>query len=284
MGYTPIQPEDSDFWNQFLNTCKAVRKSRGKVIIPNGMLSNTLREKFRIYRYDQLAQLVHLDMPPEIITKLSEYLLQKGVKFRNITNEGNYANFTNGVVLLCRLLGWAIHFVSPTCFAHKYFHGAIRQEEVAGAIVRGELEPTQGIMDQFNSIVSPSWRKEIEKDQRAFTMYPEGCPNHPQIPQMHGSASAVSLILPIMLDVNKEQLHEIRQVAYDIAFGRVCAGVHDEQSIYYALDLGERIISEILPRKLEELGADESEVMGLISKYRHNWKDYFHNGYKPIPF
>lgn len=276
--FTPYTTDDREFWLMTLQTVRGVVESRNRKFSDKSLMggatqvSETLKKYYGIRRPDQLAKLVLADMPPEIPTKLAEYLIKKGVKFRNITNEGNYFNFTNGVVLLCRILAWSIHYVSPSAFASKWYYGVPRCAEVIKAWLDGEITAPADIHDELLRIIPKKWRNDIRRDVDNFTLFYKATPRHPSGgAAMHAAASAVTLILPVSLDVKEADREEITNTILNIAFGRNYLGVHSLQDDYYGLEIGERVIEKILPTKLAKFGANKKEVEELIKKYRTDW-------------
>ena len=284
--FKPYSRHSEKFWNQLVGVVEAVKQTRtnkwsSDIDVPymrQSPVSKCVREVFGVRTPSDGAELVHADWPDIIVNYLAEYLLKNGATFRNITNEGNYKNFTNGIVLLSRVLGWAVHHVSPTAFAHKYHYGIPRPEEMIGMWVRGEIDaPTKEIEYKLTRLIDSSWRSEIIKDQRDFTKYKgktygsHGSPNHMSFPAMHSAAAAAQILIPVFMNLSKFQLSEVRHTSVNIAFFRTYAGVHYEMDNYYGLELGERVIEKILPEYLAKFGANPRVVQNLVKKHRIDW-------------
>ena len=198
-----------------------------------------------------------------------DWLRADGAKVRtDLVQKRNYKVFTDGVVLIYSLIGRLVHGISPTAFAHKYKHGMPRPEEVIGAWARGEY--------QVSSITDRELRRyvnvdEVLKDQRRFTMYPEGSPNHPSLGAMHSALASAALIFPIVFDLTDSQQQQCIKVTGATAYGRTMAGVHYCQDNSYGLEMGEKAVAKILPDFLSVGGFDKVAVRELCKVYTHDW-------------
>jgi len=290
MPFEPFTTSQEEFWTQLIEVAEGVQMARSRrwkpfVNVPymeDTPTSGCIIKDYKVHRPDQAAELVHADWPDEIVNHLCEFLIGKEAKWRNITNEGNYGNFTNGPVFINRVIGWAIHHVSPTCFAHKWYYGVPRPEEVIGAFVRGEIHsPNEEQNKKLRKIIKGSWTRDILRDQRLFTMYKGntpgsiGSPKHPSFGAMHSAMAAVTLILPVFFDLTPEELYEVRQTTVNTSWYRLLAGVHYRMDNMYGIELGERVVEKVLPSYLAKYGADKRKVQRIISSHRNvNWLQY----------
>lgn len=234
-----------------------------------GFISHCIFSKYKVRRADQLAELVHNDFPTQLIDDLFRYLKSKGAKVnKDIWPNKPYKVFTDGTVMIEHLIGWAVHTVSPTAFAHKYAIKKARPEEVIGAWARGEYKVSPVADEALRHYVDVA---AVLKDQRSFTMYPEGSPNHPSGPAMHSSLSAMVLLFGVILDLPEDLQEECMRMTCNIADGRTFAGVHYKSDNLYGLELGERVMAEILPEWLGQWGADIDKVKKLIADKRNYW-------------
>lgn len=218
----------------------------------------------------QLADLVHADYPTQIVDDLFRALKTDGAKIdKSLFPEVPYKVFTKGVVAIEAIIGMMVRKVSPTAFAHKYYHGYPRPEEIIGAWARGEFEVSDLCNETLEHYVN---KEEVLEDQRKFTIYPEGSPTHPSMPAMHSALSAMALIFPVILDLSPEQVQECKTTAANVSFGRSFAGVHYRIDNLYGLELGERCAEILLPQLMQELmGADPAAVSAKMAGFRTNW-------------
>ena len=248
---------DSNSWEMFTT------KKEGK------FLSDCLKSKYKITRVDQLAEVVHSDFPTQLIDDLFRYLKSSGAKInKSIFKEKPYKVFTDGVVMIEHLIGWAVHSVSPTAFAHKYYFGRPRPEEAIYSWAKGDLKVSATANEALEHYVD---KEAVLLDPRSFTMYQEGSPTHPSLPAMHSSLAAMGMLFSVVLDLSDEQKTECIRCAANVAFGRTFAGVHYRLDNLYGLELGERVIAKILPGFLEQYGADSAKVSEIIESNRNNW-------------
>lgn len=228
-----------------------------------------IEKKYRIKRADELAELVHNDFPTQLMDDLFRYMKSKGAKIdKSLFNEKPYKVFTDGVVMVERVIGQLVHDISPTAFAHKYFHWRARPEEVIGAWVRGEISFDPMVEEALNHYVDI---EDVLFDERKFTTYPEGCPNHPALPAMHSAVASMALFISVILDLTPQQESECIKMAANIAFGRTFAGVHYRLDNLYGLELGERCAEIILPDLLVPYGGIKELVQAKIALKRNHW-------------
>lgn len=191
---------------------------------------------------------------------------------RRIIPHMSHSEFIRGAVMLADLNTWAIGAIGPICFSVKWNYGRARPEEVVWAIYAGEIGIKDGVpeyiiqtvQNQFN-LTTPS----------GFTAYPEGCPNHPSFPAMHGASSTASLWMAIVMNLTVEQLCHVKALDYAIAYARTIAGVHYPSDNIAGLNIGQEILSKLLPRYLnEKYGSDVALVEEKIANYRFDWMEY----------
>jgi hypothetical protein len=219
--------------------------------------------------YD-LGVLVHNDYPTQVMDDLMRMLRAQGAKIdTSLFPSFPYKVFTKGVVALEAVIALMIRRVSPTAFAHKYHFGRPRPEEVVHAWLNGEISFSQVTEDALEFYVD---QHVVKADARRFTLYPEGCPNHPSLPAMHSAVAAMGLVMGVILDLTPTQLEECKKATIAVAFGRTFAGVHYRLDNLYGLELGERCAEIILPQMMSELmGASAVAVADKIVQIRTNW-------------
>lgn len=286
----PLMPEDGDaYWGELLEVAKRVEYSRRKLKFSEikdhtdeylqpkcldtskDFVSRFIKQKYGVDTCDKGAELVRSDFPTSIITDLAIWLMQNGVKPRaGILPGVDYIRFTDGVVLLGHLIGWAIHTVSPNAFAVKWHFGRPRPEEVAHAWAKGDIDAPNWFDIQFSDLIN---RPQVATDAARFTTYSEGAPNHPSYPAMHGAAAGASVLLGVFFDLNAEMLEEVRRTAANIALFRDFAGVHYRQDSLLGLHLGEKIVSENIGAFLAQYGADEAHVTSIAEGLMTGWLD-----------
>lgn len=286
-----IDDVDSDLWNELVDVSKLVFMAKNDVKIgktgdviqresiktilndPNlekPFCSRTMIEYYGVDTYRKGAMLVRDDYPLHILVSLAEFLLKRGAKFRKILPDVGFQRFTDSMVLSSHVIGWAVHTVSPNAFACKWKHGRARPEEVIHGWLNGDfpnIDPN--IEKQLNMFINN--KDEIKNDQNKFTLYSEGCPNHPSYPAMHGAAAGAGLLFPILFDLTLEEEEEVRRTVLNIAMFRNVAGVHYESDSLMGIQIGEMVLAEKLPEFLEGYGAIKSDIEQLILDKKRTW-------------
>ena len=217
-----------------------------------------------------LARLVHKDYPPLAITELHQWLLRDGAKRRDLLPRVAYQRFGDQMVMEAALCGYTPHVVTPTAFATKWFNGRARPEEALQAWSDGQLYSPLWATEELDRQLHKT-RAELRRHPESFTAYPEGCPNHPSYPAMHGAAAGMAIVFAILFDLTDYQLDVVRRVAANIALGRDFAGVHYRTDSLAGLDIGEQVVARWLPVKLEELGASRVEVEAIAQQALTHW-------------
>lgn len=251
----PLYPEDEGFWDEFSDTLDMVCAAHDRALnrrevspLLGGIAGSTARSG---------ADLVHSDFPTAIMTEAVLNLKKPTWRDFGLRN-----GFTDGPVLLGHLIGWASHVVSPNSFCAKWHFMVPRPEEVAGAIARGELDAPEMIQQRLFNMVP---RSVLAGRQEAFTVYDEGCPNHPSYNAMHSAAAgAQATVIKVLFDLSEEQTAQVNLAARNMAFFRSNAGVHYPQDNRAGLWLGQETVSRLLSDKMREFGADSAEVQAAI--------------------
>lgn len=284
----PLMPEDGDaFWGELVEVAKKVSYAKqGKTFASikdhteehlqheaidssKPFVSEFIAKKYKVAKVVEGAELVHLDFPNKILSDLCVYLLQNGARVRKgLLPDVGFKRFTDGPVLFSHIIGWAVHQVSPTAFATKWHHGRPRPEEVIHAWATGELEAPQWADVLLSSLVDV---EAVKADARAFTTYPEGCPNHPSFPAMHGAAAGASVLFGVIFDLTDEELDLVRRTAMNVAIFRDFAGVHYRQDSLTGLHIGEKVVAKKIGAFMAQYGADEAEVTALAESYVTGW-------------
>ena len=284
----PIHPEDDRFWNELVDTARFVYLSKNKISFNNkvacndmsdykvphidfsdGYLSQCMSKDLRIRNIHTLAEAVHQDYPTQFITDLILWLKKDGAKVRkDLFGQKAYKVFTDGIVLISHMAGWATHTASPSVFAAKYARGVVRPEEFIHLWAKGLVDVPEWVNDQLEALCNKS---AIIKNPHSFTMYPEGCPNHPEDTPMHSAVASMSLLCKVIFEANELQENECDKNALGVAMGRTAAGVHYPSSNKNGLWFGEEIISKILPDWLAQFGADKEAVIRTIEEKRTPW-------------
>lgn len=261
---TPIYPEDEGFWDQFLDTIAKACQAHDNARYARGVspaLEKVVKQNAR-----NAANLVHADWPHEILTHAAQAVTSP---WRDIP--GLSGKFTDRVVMLNHLMGWAAHAVSPNSFAAKWHFMMPRPEEVAGAIARGELEAPYEVEMALYDMIS---KEDLIADQRKFTLYPEGSPDHPSYNAMHSAAAgAAATVVKFMFDLSDEDLHMVNLTAHNMAFFRTVAGVHYPQDNRVGLWMGQETVKRLLPQKMEsEFGVSAQVVADAIEAILVDWE------------
>lgn len=252
---SPIYPEDGGFWDEFMHVVDQVSQAKHKLPI-----TSAFADCLPIKYMDQAAALVHKDWPSDIMVMVGK-VLSSPLRFTS--------GFTDGTVLVNALIGEAALAVSPSSFAAKWHFMAARPEEVAGAIARGEIDVPQTVRMRLFDVFDMD---ALAKDQRTFTMYPEGSPKHPSFNAMHAAAAgAGAAILRAMFILNEDDRDEVNLCAWNMAHFRSAAGVHFPRDNSVGLWLGEEVVSRWLPNRLQALGIDAAAVAAALASERVEW-------------
>lgn len=283
----PLMPEDgASFWSDFLEVVVRVDHARKKTtfknlpeelkkeLMPEGVFSDNdyLPEVFKsVYgiksTYD-LAMLVKADWPTDIMNKAAGWLYSKGYKERDFFSH-KYTRFTDGRVLLARLIGEVIHEVSPTCFAFKWYYGRPRPQEVAQAWAAKTIDAPKGIDVAIANMIGNK-RQAIAKDSNKFPMYPH--PPHCSLPAMHAAVAAIQILMSVWFKLDDYGFSQMKKVGACTSLGRDFGGVHYRNDSLFGMKLGEDCVAVILPKLLEKHGVkDVDMVKEVIAEHRTDW-------------
>jgi hypothetical protein len=260
---TPLRPGDDGFWAEFEAVIVAVAGAK------DGAKSHRMVAQCLLDAgYDDAAkqaELVHRDRPTAIMTIAASTIKSKFRSFKPLDK----SKFTDKVVLLDSLMAMSAHMVSPSSFSAKWHHMLARPEEVAQAIAKGELAAPDDIVRLLANVFDMS---ELAKKASTFTMYPEGCPNHPSYNAMHSAAAgAEATILKTMYNLTKDETAEVDMCARNMAFFRTRAGVHYPQDNRAGLWLGQEVVKRWLPDFLFSLGVARAPVKKTLEKVSTDW-------------
>ena len=140
-----------------------------------------------------------------------------------------------------------------------------------------------------------------------FTAYPEGSPRHPSWPAMHAANGCSSYWMSVVLNLNPQQLCQLRLVDYDVAFARTVAvsmnvhrfivpcyqllshkisksqGVHYPDDNTAGLNLAQEVVARSLPRMLrDKYNANPRAVASKARRMRYDWDNF--DDRNPCPF
>jgi hypothetical protein len=282
----PTYTDSSDFWNELCDVSKLVylgknnikvgktkdvikRDSISSIVdLESDFCSRTLQKYYNVKTYNDGAQLVRADHPLHILSSLTENLLKSNARMRNILPSVNFNRFTDSVVLSAHIIGWAVHTVSPSAFACKWYYGRPRPEEVIYSWANGGITPPSNVENILETFVD---KDSVRSNMHSYTLYNEGCPNHPAYPAMHGAAAGAGLLLPVIFDLFEAEEEEVRRTVLNIALFRDVAGVHYETDSLMGISLGEQVLEQKLPGFLESYGANRSEIESLIQEKKRTW-------------
>jgi len=264
--WTPLKPGDKGYDKMIL---EVVTYNKDNIVLPEVFKTND-NPKYNPKTNQEFAELVHNDRPIELILEMVKWLKKDGAKIRKgLFPKKNHKVWSGPMIDY--LLGWAVHTVHPTAFAHKYYHGIERPEEAIGEWAKGNRSFGENTDFLLETLLDKS---KIAKDPRTFTLYPEGSPNHPELGAMHSSAAACGLILNIIFDLNLRQQKQCKLFTHTVSFCRTVAKVHTRQGNYYGLELGEKVIAKKLDNFLVQFDADPVLVRKLCKKFQTNWRNY----------
>ena len=201
--------------------------------------------------------------------KLIENIASQGINIDyDIIPPRSKAEFLHGIVMLADLNTWSIGTVGPSSFGAKWYAGRPRPEEIAYKIATGELGLDQGVPQRIIDKIESMQLQTAEE----FTAYPEGSPRHPSWPAMHSAASQASFWLAVVLDLTLAQLVEAKRVDHAVAMARTIAGVHYRTDNMFGLNLGVKVIADMLPDYLSErYGSKKDAVRAKINALKWSW-------------
>ena len=257
---SPIYPEDPKFWDEFQIVLERVSDAK------NGSRANHIADCFerdlKLRTAAQCAEAVHNDWPSDLMLVAAKDAVKNG-EWRDLGLEGE---FTDRIVLLNRLIAVAGHEVSPSSFCYKDKMRMPRPEEVAGAIIRGEIEAPRRIQLMLRD--HPDYRK-METDQRAFTMFPEGSPPHGSSWAMHSAAAAAEgFVIKIMVSGVPDL---VDKCTINMSDFRMDAGVHYPHDNDIACWAGQESVARWLPEYLVSLGADQAKLDAAMADAYTDW-------------
>lgn len=260
----PLYPEDLGFWGEFSDTIDAACLAHDGSRMQRGVAPGL---EHIVRNGADAARLVQSDWPSAIMTTATQQL--GALPFREFS--GMRQDFTDGLVLLDHLLGWAPHAVSPSSFAIKWHFMVPRPEEVAGAIARGELDAPEDIKMRLYDMVP---RELLARDETSFSFYKLGCPTHPSYIAMHSAAAgAAGAVIKVILDLSEDSRRAIDLASRNMAYFRSIAGVHYPQDNRIGLWAGQEVVARTLPRKLTAIGFDQSEVEVALRETHTDWRE-----------
>jgi hypothetical protein len=259
----PTHPTDPGFWEEFDLITTLQKNRRAKETAASKMALPTVFAKFSM---EEGAAAVEKDFPSKFPTALVEqWLGSGGVKFdKTVVPQGTQDDFVNSIVMLSRVIGWAVSTVSPFAFGAKWYNGRARPEEVACAILKN---------DSSVSSVPPKVKAAVEALGVTkpgcvdYTAYSNGSPRHPAWPAMHSAASSASVYLATVLNLSPEQLKEAQNLDCAVATFRSFAGVHYESDNMAGLSIGQEVLRRELPKMLHlNYGSDIAAVESKMEK------------------
>ncbi len=254
----------AEFWAEF----RDVLDARDARLNNSRDFGFEIPDIFSGFSQDEAAESVRNDFPALHPLTLATKLDKEGARIDpNIIPLRSQDDFVRGRVLLSRLIGWAVSEVSPTAFATKWAVGYPRPEEIAWKIAQGEIVAPADIEQRVQNMGLSS--------AEDFTAYSEGSPVHPSWPAMHSAASSASLYLAVVMDLTPEQMQDIIETDYAVAFFRTVAGVHYPADNLAGLTIGQSVIEQELPDFLaREYGSNPEKVREKINQVKVDWYAY----------
>lgn len=271
----PLYPGDPAMWDQIVHVVEEVELARRKAdcrdnsnCMQKSVISKSgLVKRVGITKMNHAADIVHDDWPTDIILRAAKEVVGDSSTTWKKFGFAEKSIFTDRVVLLNALMGESCWIVSPSSFATKWHYRVARPEEAIYEILKGNMEnvPTW-VTDRLNYLIDEKWKQEILEDKRKFTMYPEGCPNHPSYTAMHSAAAGIeAAIIIFILDLSPAMRLEVLRTAYNMAMNRTIAGVHWYQDNMNGLWIGVEVAKRWLPGKMRSLGATEEEIAAAMT-------------------
>ena len=299
--YVPEFGSDK-FWSEFVDVCRRrqeshlVKEHRTKLsddpILkrlqdhPNLTSDNYISPLFNSQITDARVggSRVHQDFPSELSTLCVPHM--QGKWRDGLVPSTDNLDFATRPLLLADVIGWAPKAVNATVFALKWYFGQPRPEEVFYAWLNGEDIDVPDWVDGILIDLFSDRLKYLRWDangfleynsniiaQHRFTQYLEGSPFHPSCPAMHGGVAGTNVFFPVLFDLsNSPDLRQDLDLAcYNWSHFRDDAGVHYRSDSDLGLEVGSRVIRELLPAKLAEFGACPDEVRELIACDIKSW-------------
>ena len=262
----PSMPGTKHFWQMMRETVN-IQIQREADLDPHTMLP--LPDQWSDFDAFEVAKAVHDEFPGiHHIELMGTFMSQKAKINRTVVPSDCQKEFVRGPVMLADLVGFSIRTVAPTNFGAKWYCGRPRPEEIAIQVKDGTIQ------DVPEDIVAALDYMPFQ-NQTAFTAYPEGSPTHPSWPAMHSAASAGSLWLALVMDLNATQTCELKKLDYAIAYARTVAGVHYPDDNIDGLNMGQEILAKALPKFFEKTyQADRAAVEARIAELRFDWNDF----------
>lgn len=221
---------------------------------------------------NEVAEFVHDELPGSLQSDLLSDIL-KGIHGAvrldlNIIPYRSNAMFLRKDFLFAFMNGWAMSVVGPHNFAAKWHVGRARPEEVIWLIRKGKI---QGVPNDIQRDI----RQMNLRSAADFTAYEEGCPKHPSWPAMHAATASTSFWMSIVMNLNDEQLCELRKTDYAISYARTIAGVHYTDDNIAGLNLAQEVLARALPRFLKEkYNANPVSVARKVRLWRFDWRNF----------
>lgn len=235
---------------------------------------------------DEAAEEVHDEYPGSIQANLISELMSKKKPYGEVIFDDSIVpaysgkRFVRGIVMMAFINNWAVKTVSDFSFALKWKYGRARPEETFYRLIQdSSLESDKdckqniineiGLDETFGVEIFPigSFEDAINEEKK-FTAYPEGCPNHPSWPAMHSAASSLALWLAVVLDSStpnyKQIIEEAMRTDYAVSYSRTIAGVHYPSDNIDGLKLGQFIVRNQLPDLLASMDGNADSIKKKI--------------------
>ena len=277
-----LDKDDDAFWNEFRQVTQ-LQLGRRNNMIPATILRAP--DLWMATRSDihQVADAVHDEYPGQLQVELIQWLWSQGKNLKvdhTILPFRSNSDFVGLQIAMADLNTWAIGAVAPMNFYLKWYVGRPRPEEVAYAIATRQLTYEDGVPPDVVQMVDSMNLKSAAE----YTAYPEGAPRHPAWPAMHSAASSASFWMAVILDMTPAQYCEALRTDYAVSFARSCAGVHYPTDNTAGLNLGQTILSELLPAHLASTyGSDPDKVRAKIERLRFDWNNFDSYGCTGFP-
>ena len=167
---------------------------------------------------------------------------------------------------------WVISAVSRITFLCKWYYGVPRPEEMAFLIAKGKYSVKDGV--PYKLVKKIKYMR--LKNAYDFTAFKDqGSPTHPSYPAMHSSGSTTSIWLPVVAKLSEEEFCELLRLDYGVANARSVAGVHYLKDNIAGLNLGMKVMHDMLPRYLvENFHANPRAIQRKLDRLKFDWNDF----------
>lgn len=298
-GYPTMPSKDPNatYWTDLEIVVRAqMDRQKGKLPPPRVLTLPKLWENFTV---SDVGEAVNGEYPRTHQNNMIKSFLTEGGTAGieldyNILPFRSKKDFIGLTIRLAALNTWSLGAVAPANFAVKWSIGRCRPEvsnSIACASIHGHVLFIHTVRyqevvwmiatdvitkrDGANPTVVDLIKSMNLTNATSFTQYPQGSPQHPAWPGMHGAGSTASLWLAVVANLTPEQYCQVLRTDYAVAYGRLVAGVHYHSDNMAGLNMGQTVIAEKLAVHLHRMyGSNKKAVREKIRKLQFDWHTF----------